>query len=72
MDAEAKSKDIRKKLGKAQNKLADYKQREASMSSLRRAANAAEFRATELEQEMTSLKAERDRAVERFVTIDKC
>ena len=72
MNAEVKSKDIHKKLLKTQNKLADYEKREASMLSLRRAVNTAEFRTAELEQEMASLKVERERAVERFVTINEC
>ena len=67
INVKVKSKDAQKKLDNAQKKLSEYEKREVSVMSLRRAVNSAELRANELQQEMKSLSAERDRAVERFV-----
>ena len=66
VQAEAKCKDIRMQLDKANKKLIVYDKREVSMLHLRRAVNSAEIRADQVQKELASVTVERDRATERF------
>ena len=66
-DVQVKSKNMRKRLDKAEKKLNEYEKRDVNILNLRRSVYEAEIRANQLEQELKSLKTEHDRVVERFV-----
>ena len=72
VDVAGQLNESQKELKVVKEKLQRFEHRDESLCSLRRAVNVAEVSVKNLEQDVESLKKERDRAVERFEVAGRC